>query len=154
MDPIICLETGVKKAQVNKESGMAVFFEVEKAYDMIWKEGLMIKLDMMSITGIIYNWIKDILADRFIQVRIGKVLSGRYMVENGIPQGSIISPILFSIMINYVFSQVQGDIVRSLFADDRAVWKRGRNINHITGKIQEAIEVVENGHMHGASGFQ
>ncbi len=154
MDPIICLETGVKKAQVNKESGMAVFFEVEKAYDMIWKEGLMIKLDMMSITGIIYNWIKDFLADRFIQVRIGKVLSGRYMVENGIPQGSIISPILFSIMINYVFSQVQGDIVRSLFADDRAVWKRGRNINHITGKIQEAIEVVENGHMHGASGFQ
>ncbi len=44
--------------------------------------------------------------------------------------------------------------MRSLFADDRAVWKRGRNINHITGKIQEAIEVVENGHMHGASGFQ
>ncbi len=46
-------------------------------------------------------------------------------------------------MIKDVFSQVQGDIVRSLFADDRAVWKRGRNINHITGKIQEAIEVVE-----------
>ncbi len=115
----------------------------EKAYDMIWKEGLMIKLDMMGITAIIYNWIKDILADRFIQVRIGKVLSGRYMVENGIPQGSIISPILFSIMIKDVFSQVQGDIVRSLFADDRAVWKRGRNINHITRKIQEAIEVVE-----------
>ncbi len=90
----------------------------EKAYDMIWKEGLMIKLDMMGITGIIYNWIKDFLADRFIQVRIGKVLSGRYMVENGIPQGSIISPILFSIMIKDVFSQVQGDIVRSLFADD------------------------------------
>ncbi len=154
MDPIICLETGVKKAQVNKELVMAVFVDVEKAYDMIWKEGLMIKLDMMIITGIIYNWIKDFLADRFIQVRIGKVLSGRYMVENGIPQGSIISPILFSIMINYVFSQVQGDIVRSLFADDGAVWKRGRNINHITGKIQEAIEVVENGHMHGASGFQ
>ncbi len=126
----------------------------EKAYDMIWKEGLMIKLDMMGITGIIYNWIKDFLADRFIQVRIGKVLSGRYMVENGIPQGSIISPILFSVMIKDVFSQVQGDIVRSLFADDGAVWKWGRNINHITGKIQEANEVVENGHMHGASGFQ
>ncbi len=47
MDPIICLETGVKKAQVNKESGMAVFFDVGKS------------IDMMSITGIIYNWIKD-----------------------------------------------------------------------------------------------
>ncbi len=46
-------------------------------------------------------------------------------------------------MINDVFSQIQGDIGRSLFADDGALWKRGRNINHITGKIQEAIEVVE-----------
>ncbi len=60
----------------------------EKAYDMIWKEGLMIKLDMMCITGIIYNWIKDFLADRFIQVRIGKVLSGRYMVKNGHMHGA------------------------------------------------------------------
>ncbi len=42
-------------------------------------------------------------------------------------------------MINYVFSQVQGDIGRSLFADDGAVWKWGRNINHITGKIQETL---------------
>ncbi len=46
-------------------------------------------------------------------------------------------------MINDVFSQVQGDIGRSLFADDGALWNPGRNINHITGKIQEAIEVVE-----------
>ncbi len=80
MDPIICLETDLKKAQVNKESVMAVFYDVEKAYDMIWKEGLMIKLDIMGITGRIYNWIKYFLADKFIQVRIGKVLSGRYMV--------------------------------------------------------------------------
>ncbi len=76
MDPIICLETGVKKAQVNKESGMAVFFDVGKS------------IDMMSITGIIYNWIKDFLADIFIQVRIGKVLSGRYMVKNGHMHGA------------------------------------------------------------------
>ncbi len=87
MDPIICLETDVKKAQVNKESVMAVFFDVEKAYDMVWKEGLMIKLDMIGITGRNYNLIKDFLFDRFIQVRIGKVLSGRYMVENGTPPG-------------------------------------------------------------------
>ncbi len=43
---------------------------------------------MMSITGIIYNWIKDFLADIFIQVRIGKVLSGRYMVKNGHMHGA------------------------------------------------------------------
>ncbi len=72
MDPIICLETGVKKAQVNKELVMAVFVDVEKAYDMIWKEGLMIKLDMMSITGIIYNWIKDFWLIDLFKSELGK----------------------------------------------------------------------------------
>ncbi len=52
------------------------------------------------------------------------------------PQGSAISPILFPIMINDVFSQVQGDVGWPLFADDGALWKRGKNIKHITEKIQ------------------
>lgn len=46
-------------------------------------------------------------------------------------------------MINDVFSQVQGDIERSLFADDGALWKRGKNIEYIGKKLQEAVNVVE-----------
>ena len=103
MDPVMCLETEIRKAHVDKESVMAVFFDVEKAYDIVWKEGLMIKLNLIGIAGRTYNWIKYFLLDRFIQVRIGKALSGRYRIENCTPQGS---GILFSIMINYVFSKV------------------------------------------------
>ena len=77
MDPVLCLETEIRKAHVNKESVMAVFFDVEKAYDMVWKEGLMIKLNMIGIAGRTYNWIKYFLLDIFLQVRIGKALSGR-----------------------------------------------------------------------------
>ncbi len=44
----------------------------EKAYDMIWKEGLMIKLDMMGITGIIYNWIKDFWLIDLFKSELGK----------------------------------------------------------------------------------
>ncbi|XP_044220816.1 uncharacterized protein LOC122991683 isoform X2 [Thunnus albacares] len=75
MDPVICLETKIKKPQVNEESVVAVFFDLEKAYDMVWKEGLMNKLNMMGIVGRAYNWIKDFLFDRFIQVRIGTALT-------------------------------------------------------------------------------
>jgi len=39
LDPIICLETEIRKAQVNEESVMAVFFDVDKAYDMVWSSG-------------------------------------------------------------------------------------------------------------------
>lgn len=42
MDPIVYLETEIIKAQVNKEVVLAVFIDIEKAYDMVWKEGVMI----------------------------------------------------------------------------------------------------------------
>lgn len=143
MDPIICLETEIKKAQVNKESVMAVFFDVEKAYDMVWKEGLMIKLHNIGISGRVFNWVKSFLFERSIRVKIGAVVSRKYLVDNGTPQGSVISPLLFSIMINDVFSQVPSDINRSLFADDGALWKRGRNVDHIRKRIQESVNMVE-----------
>lgn len=54
------------------------------------------------------NCIKDLMADRTIQVRIGNKLSNRFEIENGTPQGSVIKPIhFFSVMVNYVFNQVK-----------------------------------------------
>jgi hypothetical protein len=61
MDPVLCLEAEVRKAQVNMEIVVAVFLDVEKAYDMMWKEGLLIKLAIMGVGGRMYNWIKDFL---------------------------------------------------------------------------------------------
>ena len=45
---------------------------MEKAYDMMRKEGLLIKIDIMGIGGKTYSWIKDFLFGRSIQVRVGK----------------------------------------------------------------------------------
>ena len=143
LDPLLCLESEVRKAQANKECVVAVFFDVEKAYDMMWKEGLLIKLDIMGLGGNVYNWIMDFLFGRAIRVRVGNSYSRRHEVENGTPQGSVISPLLFSIMINDIYTQVGSDIGKSLFADDGAIWKRGRNVNYIVGKIQEAITEIE-----------
>lgn len=55
MDPLVYLEDAIRRAQVNKESVVAVFFDIEKAYDMMWKEGLLIKLSHMGIKGRIFN---------------------------------------------------------------------------------------------------
>lgn len=123
MDSVLRLETEIRKAQANKESVVAVFFYIEKAYDMGDKEGLLIKLNKMGVGGRAFNWIKDFLFGRKIQVRIGVDMSNLYMVENSTPQGSVISPLLFIIMINDVFGQGPEDIGRSLFADNGACVK-------------------------------
>lgn len=144
MDPVVCLESDIRKAQVNREVVVAVFFDVEKAYDMVWKDGLLIKLYKMGITGRAYSWIKNFLNDRVIQVQIGVARSNKYKIDNGTPQGSIISPLLFSIMVNDVFSGLDKNIMQSLFADDGALWRRGRNVRFVYEKMQNAIKSVEN----------
>lgn len=59
IDPAICLESEIRKAQINKDNIVSVFFDVEKAYDMLWKQGLMIKIFQMGIRGRMYSWIKN-----------------------------------------------------------------------------------------------
>lgn len=69
-------------------------------------------------------------------------MSNQYTVENGTPQGSVVSPLLFIIMINNIFLKIPVDIGRSLFADDGALWKRGRNMDYVVGKVQGAVDKV------------
>ena len=125
MDSILHLESEIRKPQTNKEVVVAVFFDIEKAYDMLWKEGLLIKLNKLGVGGKVYNWVQDFLLGRTIEVRVGTQCSKQYQVENGTPQGSVCCPVLFNIMINYIFDHVEDDIGKSLYADDGAVWKRG-----------------------------
>ena len=103
---------------------------MEKAYDMLWKEGLLIKLKALGIGGRAYNWVVNFLFDRQIQVKVGVEYSRVYTVENGTPQGSVCSPLLFNIMINDIFSQVEQSIGKSLYADDGALWIRNRNVSY------------------------
>lgn len=71
--------------------------------------------------------IKGFLEERSIKVRVGECISSEGMIENGIPQGSVIRPLIFIMMINDVFTRVDKNMCRSLFADDGALWYRGEN---------------------------
>jgi len=95
---------------------------------MIWREGLLIRISKLGIKGRIFRWIEDFLQGRLIQVRIGESYSRKYIVENGTPQGSIISPLLFSILTNDVYKDIENGVEFS-----------GRNMKFIIKKLQEAI---------------
>ena len=81
MDPAVCLEHEVTKAQINRESIVAVFLDVEKLYYMMWGEGLLIKLWKLGVKGRMFRWIKDFLFGRCIQVRIGTKYSGKWLLK-------------------------------------------------------------------------
>ncbi len=85
-DALLRLETDVKKALAMKEVLVAVYFDIEKAYDMMWREGVLLKLQRIGIVGRFYNWVLSFLFGRTIQVKVGSVLSQMVNVENGTPQ--------------------------------------------------------------------
>lgn len=55
MDNVLRLESEIRKAQANREMVIVVFFCVEKAYNMLWKEGLLIKRTKLGVNGKMYN---------------------------------------------------------------------------------------------------
>jgi len=143
IDQIIRLQDTIYKSIDNQRICVAVFFDFEKAYDMLYREGLLHKIRNLGLTGNIYQWIDSFLLDRSIQVRVGGSLSDTKILENGTPQGSSISPLLFLIMIND-FPPPTDQAEQSIFADDSAIWKDGKNIDQIGRDIQKNIDSIVN----------
>jgi len=123
---IIRLQDAINKYNNNKGYSVAVFKDFRSAYDMAWHTGLLCKLKKMGINGKMFTYIKNFLSNRTIQVRVGNTLSGIHTLKNGTTQGSIISPILFLVMINDLpANKMKTDA--TLFADDSCLFTSGRN---------------------------
>jgi len=103
MDHIVRLHDAVQQALANKHNVLAVFIDIENAYDMVNKTVLLSKLLALGINGEMLRFIQSLLSCRTFQAGVGSSLSCIKEPENGTPQGSIRGPLLFSVMINDVF---------------------------------------------------
>ena len=141
LDQIIKLQDKISKYNNNRGFTVAVFLDFEKAYDMLWRKGLMTKLKNLGINGNMFSFINDFIENRTFQVKVGAEMSDTKLLENGTPQGSIISPILFLVMINDIDVGNTG-VDLSLFADDSATYKSGKNINQLLKDIQTSLNSI------------
>lgn len=99
----------------------AVYMDFQKAFDTVPHGRLLIKLQHYGITGRIYEWIKDFLSNRSQQVVINKATSSPLPVISGVPQGSVLGPVLFVIFINDLPADIDSSIF--LFADDTKLYR-------------------------------
>jgi len=142
VDHILSLQDEVTKSLSRGGHTLAVFVDLEKAFDLMWADGLLFKLRRLGISRNIYMFIKHFLADRTIQVRVGNTLSGSVRLVNGCPQGSVLSPLLFILMMNDYPPDPRGGSSNCLFADDATIYKSGHILQHTTNNIQRYLHKI------------
>ena len=108
-----------------KESTAAMFIDIEKAYDSVWREGLLFKLKEMGIRGRVWGWIRNFLTDRRAVINMGGERAQEFETNIGLPQGSVISPLLFVLFVADCYKEVACQKVK--FADDGTIWKTGKD---------------------------
>ena len=142
-DHLVRLESYIRQSFKKGEHCVGVFFDLEKAYDMTWKYGIMKDLFDLGLRGNLPIFIDKFLHGRFFKVRVGSTLSLDILQEQGVPQGSILSVTLFAIKINSIVNCLLDDINGSLYVDDFQICFRGQNMAVIERQLQMCLNKLD-----------
>ena len=122
---------------------ITTFFDYEKAFDKVWRDGLIHKLHQLNVPPRFIRYVRSFLAGRKTRVEVNGTRSDQFFLKQGLPQGSSISPILFVIYINDIDVDLDPQTTASLFADDTATWlKDGHPRGSNTKLAQEEIDKI------------
>ena len=142
-DHLVRLETFIREAFIKKEHLVAVFFDLEKAYNTTWKYVIMNDLHEIGLKGRLPIFVQNFLSNREFKVRVGSTLSEAHNQEQGVPQGSILSVFPFSIKINHIVKCLNPGVDCSLYVDDFLICYRSKNMITIERQLQLNLNKIQ-----------
>ena len=145
-DSIISLLDGIQRGFQKRQVTVALFLDLKSAFDKVHKTALLVKVHKIGLRGKITTFISNFLSNRSFAVRCGNTYSGYVEQQQGLPQGAVLSPTLFLIMINDIFDgryNISQQLQFSMYADDLAIWFTDANAERANNIVQLALNHVQ-----------
>ena len=132
----IRLTSFITKAYHLKVYSACFFLDLRKAFDTIDHPILFVKLFNYGFRGPIHTYLKSYLSNRKQYVMVGDNKSNELDITKGVPQGSLIGPLLFLLYINDIVKAVDPEVEVVLFADDAAFFVAAASLELLYGKLR------------------
>ena len=130
----------ISAARDSGQSVLACFFDLSKAFDRVWHEGLLAKLLHYGVSGRVLAWLKTYLTGRRHRVQVQDCTSSWLTIPAGVPQGSVLGPLLFLIYtVDLPHACTSTKTTCSQFADDTALITSTPSIQASEQQLQEAV---------------
>ena len=113
-----------------------IYTDFSKAFDKVSHKKLILKLETLGIRGRVIKWIENFLTDRHQKVRVNEQCSGWQTVKSGVPQGSVLGPILFLVFINDLPDAIKNKLIK-LFADDAKLY-------NVSTSLEDCVQLQQN----------
>lgn len=141
-DAILNLTSKITTSLNESKPCLCIFIDLSKAFDTVCHNLLLQALDSIGIRGNSLKLFKNYLSERFQAVKVDGVFSRWQAIEYGVPQGSILCPILYNIYINDLFSQGNiGNITG--FADDTAIFYSDDSWINLKTKAEQDFLIIK-----------
>lgn len=130
----------ITENKLKRKSTGLVLLDIEKAFDSVWHNGLLYKLSICNVPRYIIKLIQSFVSERQFFVSINGSSSTRRNIPAGLPQGSVLSPLLYSIFTSDYKKPKYCDV--GYYADDTCILCSGKLTSSIIKKLQRSLRAI------------